>query len=128
MKTAVNATRLGIAAYIVPYIFAFFPALIMQVPVEAPFVVINVVFALCGLFAIAAGIQGYLFGKINPILRIVAVGAGLCIMIPMAGMHELGTIWINLIGFAVVAGFFIFQKLLHRNSGDKDNTPRPQAA
>lgn len=129
MRTAVNATRLGIAAYIVPYIFAFFPALIMQVPVEAPFVVLNVVLALCGLFAIAAGLQGYLFGKINPILRVIAIGAGLLIMIPMAGMHEISTVWINLIGFAIVAGFFFFQKVLHRNKpSDKDNTPRPEAA
>ena len=67
----------------------------MQVPVEAPFVVLNVVLALCGLFAIAAGLQGYLFGKINPILRVIAIGAGLLIMIPMAGMHEISTVWIN---------------------------------
>lgn len=30
MRTAVNATRLGIAAYIIPFIFAFYPALILQ--------------------------------------------------------------------------------------------------
>ena len=58
MKTAVNATRLGIAAYIVPYIFAFFPALILQVPVDPIFVVINTLMALFGLFGVSAGLQG----------------------------------------------------------------------
>ena len=67
MKTAVTASRLGIAAYIVPFVFAFCPALIMQVPVEPYMVVLNTAMALFGLFGVASGLQGYLFGKINPI-------------------------------------------------------------
>ena len=47
MRTAFNATRLGIAAYIIPFIFAFFPAMIMQGEVEIPIwlAVLNTVMA-----------------------------------------------------------------------------------
>ena len=76
MKTAVTASRLGIAAYIVPFVFAFCPALIMQAPVEPYMVVLNTAMALFGLFGVASGLQGYLFGKINPILRVFAIVAG----------------------------------------------------
>ena len=124
MKTAVNATRLGIAAYIVPYIFAFFPILIVHDGVSPLFVVINTLMALIGLFGVSAGLQGYLFGKINPVLRIVAAIAGVCIMVPIEGM----SIMSNLIGFALILAIFIFQKIIHRAKDGDDVTPTPTAA
>ncbi len=124
MKTAVNASRLGIAAYIVPFIFAFCPALIMQAPVEPYMVVVNTAMALFGLFGIAAGIEGYLFGKINVVLRILAILAGLAIMLPMSETDGIMSLGVNAIGFVFVAGVFAFQKLRHgkNNNGDGDGT------
>ena len=124
MKTAVNATRLGIAAYIVPYIFAFFPILIVHDGVSPLFVVINTLMALIGLFGVSAGLQGYLFGRINPALRIVAAIAGVCIMVPIEGM----SIMSNLIGFALILAIFVFQKIIHRTKDGDDVTPTPTAA
>lgn len=134
MKTAVTASRLGIAAYIVPYIFAFFPAMIMQEPVTPPIIVLNVVMALFGLYGIAAGLEGYLFGKINPVLRVLAVVAGVAIMIPLSSSDSLTSLWINAVGFLFVAGVFVAQKIIHRNDkpndgdGSDDNTPVEAAA
>ena len=118
MKTAVNASRLGIAAYIVPFIFAFCPALIMQAPVEPYMVVLNTAMALFGLFGIAAGIEGYLFGKINVVLRILSIFAGLAIMIPMSESDGIMSLGINAVGFLFVAGVFVFQRLRHGKDND----------
>ena len=121
MKTAVTASRLGIAAYIVPFVFAFCPALIMQVPVEPYMVVLNTAMALFGLFGVAAGFQGYLFGKINPVLRVLAIVAGVAIMIPMSEADGIASLGINAIGFLFVFGVFAYQKLAHgkKNKGTK---------
>ena len=124
MKTAVTASRLGIAAYIVPFVFAFCPALIMQVPVEPYMVVLNTAMALFGLFGVASGLQGYLFGKINPILRVFAIVAGVAIMIPMSEADGIASLGINAIGFLFVFGVFAYQKLVH---GKKDKGTKATA-
>ena len=121
MKTAVNASRLGIAAYIVPFIFAFCPALIMQAPVEPYMVVLNTAMALFGLFGIAAGIEGYLFGKINVALRVLSIFAGLAIMIPMSESGGIMSLGINAVGFLFVAGVFVFQRLRHGKDNNNGN-------
>lgn len=127
MKTAFNATRLGIAAYIIPFIFAFFPAMILQGDVELPawLVVLNVVMAACGLYSIAAGLQGYLFDKINPVFRVIAVIAGVVIMIPIASVAEMHTILINVVGFAIVIAITFIQRAISKRNGgggSGDNT------
>ena len=140
MRTAFNATRLGIAAYIIPFIFAFFPAMIMQGEVEIPIwlAILNTVMAGCGLYSIAAGLQGYLFQKINPVFRVISVIAGVVIMIPIGSVTEMYTIVINLVGFAIIAAITFIQRALgKRNGGGSDDndqnsdsaqTPSTQAA
>ena len=126
MRTAFNATRLGIAAYIIPFIFAFFPAMIMQGEVEIPIwlAVLNTVMVGCGLYSIAAGLQGYLFQKINPVFRVISVIAGVVIMIPIGSVTEMYTIVINLIGFAVIAAITFIQRALGKrnNNGGSDDS------
>ena len=138
MRTAFNATRLGIAAYITPYVFAFFPAMIMQGGTELPIwlVILNTAMAACGLYSVAAGLQGYLFEKINPIFRIIAVVAGVVIMIPVGSVDELYTIVINVIGFAVVAAITLIQRAIGKKTnpngtntpgGSNDNSGSPES-
>ena len=54
-----------------------------------------VVTAIIGLVGIGAGFIGYLNGPMNPILRIVSLAGGLCLVIP-------GTIT-DVIGIALIA-------------------------
>ncbi|MBR0034682.1 MAG: TRAP transporter fused permease subunit, partial [Synergistaceae bacterium] len=98
MKTAFNATRLAIAAFIVPYIFAFTPAMlfenvqpIVQIANAGPMltnvlVVCEIVLicgtALLGIFGVAAALNGYLYGHMNPIFRIAICAGGLSMLIP----------------------------------------------
>lgn len=138
MKTAVTASRLGIAAYIIPFIFAFFPAMILQGDVELPIalVVLNVIMAGCGLYSIAAGLQGYLFQKINPVFRVISVIAGVIIMIPISSSAEMYTLLGNVVGFAIIIAITLIQRAIGKKNGngpdDPDNTdqttPTAQAA
>ena len=103
MKTAVNATKLAIAAFIVPYIFAFNPVMLFEGDASVFEMALVCVTALLGLFCIAAALNGYLFKKINPVLRIVLIAGGLCAMIP--------GIATDLAGIAVAVAVGAFQYL-----------------
>ena len=103
MKTAFNATKLAIAAFIVPYIFAMNPAMLL-VNVENPFQVVQIVLsALIGLFGVAAALNGFLYRPINPLFRLALVAGGLSMMIP-------GTLT-DVIGLAVVVAVAVLQRL-----------------
>ena len=82
MKTGITATKLAIAAFIVPYIFAYSPAMLFD-GVTGVFQVAQIaVSALVGLFGIAAALNGHLYRPINPLLRILLAVGGLGMMIP----------------------------------------------
>ena len=101
MKTGINATKLAIAAFIVPYIFAYNPSMLFVGNVEWYDVLLISVTALLGLFGIAAALNGHLYRKIPMVLRLALVAGGLGMMIP--GLIS------DLIGLAVVAAIVVFQ-------------------
>ena len=82
MRTGLVATKLAIAAFIVPYVFAMNPAMLF-VNVTSVFEVIQIcITALLGIFGIAAALNGYLGRALNPIVRIILAIAGLCMVVP----------------------------------------------
>jgi TRAP transporter 4TM/12TM fusion protein len=83
MKTGVTATRLAITAFIVPYIFAFSPEMLI-VGADKPWyeIILLVVTALCGIFILSAGMEGYLLKPMPWWQRILALVGGLCMIIP----------------------------------------------
>ena len=102
MKTALNATKLAIAAFIVPYIFAMNPAILL-VNVTNPLQVVQIVIsALIGLFGVAAALNGFLYQKINPLFRVLLVAGGLGMMIP-------GTLT-DAAGLVIVAAVVLYQR------------------
>ena len=100
MKTAFNASKLAIAAFVVPYIFAMNPAMLFvdTTTIEVIFVVIT---SIIGLFGVASALNGYLFRPIHPLLRIVLAAAGLLMMDP--------TTTTDIIGIVLMAAAFVFQ-------------------
>ena len=101
MKTALNATKLAIAAFIVPYIFAMNPAMLL-VDVTSPLQVVQIVIsALIGLFGVASALNGYLYKRINPLFRVALVAGGLGMMVP-------GTLS-DVIGLVAVGGIVAYQ-------------------
>ena len=114
-KTGVNATKLAIAAFLIPYMFALNPAMVM---IEGTEVVISaatvlkalpmVVTAVIGLVGIGAGFIGYLNGPVNPVLRVVSLAGGLCLVIP-------GTLT-DIIGVALIAVVVVLTKLTQKKA------------
>ncbi|MBO4316987.1 MAG: TRAP transporter permease [Mailhella sp.] len=101
MKTAFNASRLAIAAFIVPYIFAYNPAMLFENVGSFLEVGLICVTSLLGIFGVAAALNGHFFRHINPVLRVAFAAGGLCMMTP--GLVSDG------IGFAVVAACCVWQ-------------------
>ena len=103
MKTGINATKLAIAAFIVPYIFAYSPAMLF-VNVTSVWEVIQIVLsALLGIFGVAAGLEGFVLRKMNWLYRIVCLVGGLGLMIPGAIS--------DLVGLVLIGGVFVIQYL-----------------
>ena len=102
MKTGINATKLAIAAFIVPYIFAFNPAMLL-VDTNAFQVIQIVITSLVGLFGVAASLNGYLFRPVPPLLRAAMALGGLAMMFP-------GHVS-DVVGLILVLGAVLYQRM-----------------
>ena len=101
MKTGFNATKLAIAAFIVPYIFAYSPTMLFE-GVTGIWPVLQIgLSSILGIFGIAAALNGHLIRRIPVVFRLVLAVGGLCMMIPGA--------LTDVIGLAVVAVIIAFQ-------------------
>ena len=102
MKTAFTATRLAIAGFIVPYICALSPAMLLidAGPVEVVMIVIT---SLIGIFGVAAGLSGFVYRTMNPLMRILIVVGGITLLIP-------GTMT-DVIGLVIVVGVILIQRM-----------------
>ncbi|KAF5077602.1 Tripartite ATP-independent periplasmic transporter, DctM component [anaerobic digester metagenome] len=102
-KTGVTATRLAITAFIVPYIFAYSPAMLLID--TTPLAVVRIVItSLVGIFGIAAGMEGWMFTRMAWWERILIVGAGLLSIDPSPITDILG------VGLMAVIIFYQFSK------------------
>ena len=98
LKTGVTATRLAITAFIVPYIFAFSPEMLI-IGSDKPWyeIVLLVITALCGIYIISAGMEGYMFKHMSWLERILALVGGLCMVIPGIATDAIGLALIILV-------------------------------
>jgi len=109
MKTAINATRLAIAAFIVPYIFALNPAMLFinEAGVIGGVGVLEVasivLSSLLGIFGVAAGLGGFVMRPMKWWGRMACIVGGLGMMIP-------GTVS-DLIGLVLVGGYCLLDYL-----------------
>lgn len=79
-RTGFQAMRLGIVTFIVPFILIYNPALILiGTPVE---IALAVATAIVGVIALSIGIEGYLLYRLGWLTRILALGAGLAMLVP----------------------------------------------
>ncbi|MCR5108368.1 MAG: TRAP transporter large permease subunit, partial [Lachnospiraceae bacterium] len=100
MKTAFNASRLAIAVFIVPYVFCFDPALLL-IDTTVIKVIQMAVTSLLGIFGVAAGLEGYIFRKMNIVIRLMFVVGGLLLIIP--------SLLTDGLGIALIAAGFLYQ-------------------
>lgn len=93
MKTGLNATKLAIAAFIVPYMFCFNPSMLLMNQGILP-AVQGILSSLFGLFGVSMALEGFLKWSLPAWMRVVVCVAGLMLIYP-------GTVT-DIIGFLVV--------------------------
>ncbi len=102
MATSVTSFKLGLAAFIVPFMFFYSPALLMD---GTTFKIIQVfVTASLGIFLLAAAVQGWFFGKLHIAMRVVLLATAL--------MMIEGQWFTDVIGITVGIAMFLLQRML----------------
>ncbi|MGE3247444.1 MAG: TRAP transporter permease, partial [Beijerinckiaceae bacterium] len=113
MKTGFTAVRFSWAAYIVPFLFVFSPALLLQSS-SVPDTLLAIATAIAGVWIVSAGMVGYLMGHVGALERIALVAAGFALMVP----HEIATwaMWTDVGGF--IAGVLLVGRryMMQRNA------------
>ncbi|MDR3260049.1 MAG: TRAP transporter permease [Fusobacteriaceae bacterium] len=107
MKTGLQATRLAIAAFLIPYIFVMEPQLIMINPTI--FVIVKILTALIGVVCVSVALTGYFKTNLNIIERILILAAGLFTI-------EQST-WTDVIGIAIIVLVWIYQSIKAKKEG-----------
>ena len=107
MKTGWASVKLALAGFILPYMFVYnTDLLLLDTPIAKAVQV--AVTAAVGVFLISVAVEGFLFGKVNMIFRIVSlIGAYLLID---SGLTP------DLIGIAIFVCIVIFQKTTAKKS------------
>ncbi len=105
MKTSMEAIKLGIVAFIVPYAFAMNPLLIefdFSTLADGARTIIDFACAILCSFPLASGIQGYARKKIPKLLSVVMIGLGVSMVTPY--------LVLKLIVTAVFLGFVVLDR------------------
>jgi TRAP transporter 4TM/12TM fusion protein len=80
-KTGIEAVKLALGAFLVPYIFAFSPALILVG--ATPFLILQIVStSVIGMVALGAGVSGFWTGSLRPFERLALITGGLMLVDP----------------------------------------------
>ena len=110
------ALCLAIVSFLVPFIFVFQPALLMEGPAIDILLATGTTFI--ATVAVAGGLAGYMFGNLNILWRILLiVGALLVVYHPMGFTPIIGPIELTtIIGSAIVVAFVLFKFILSRLS------------
>ena len=100
-KTGLNASKLAIAAFLVPYLFVYNPEMIL-IGVTPLNMIQVVASSLIGMLGIGAGLTGYLIDNAPWYERLALLVGGLAMLIP-------GTVT-DLIGLAVLVAIALLQR------------------
>ncbi|WP_068673954.1 TRAP transporter permease [Oceanobacillus sp. Castelsardo] len=118
IRTALNASKLAIAAYIIPYMFVLNPVLLM-IDATVWGVVISLTTAIIGMIAIGAGLIGYWYRKLHWVERIIAVITGLMLIYPEGNT--------DIIGLGVFVVLVVIQ-FMTRDKNKDNNKDKKQVA
>ncbi|WP_157152803.1 TRAP transporter permease [Brachyspira murdochii] len=107
LKTGIEATKLSIGAFIIPYMFIFNPDILMINTTISDIIPILIT-SLIGMFGVSAGLEGYVFRKCKPYERILFIIAGLLSIYP--------EVYSDIIGIGVIAILVIIQIITKRKN------------
>jgi len=110
MKTGITASKLAIAAFIVPYMFVYAPVLLMvkATPVEVTMAAIS---AVIGMFGLGVAMIGYWYTAVSGVMRVISFIGGLMLIEP--GLVT------DILGIVILVGLYFFQ----RNKANAQKNP-----
>lgn len=114
-KVAMTAMRLATALYVLPFLFVYNPALVLQAPL--PVIIHSTIAAIAGAIFLASAIQGYLIGFGNLECRVWFVSVAMRALFVIAGILLMMGQWKFYLFGAValaLAGGLIFTFGIHR--------------
>ncbi len=105
-KTGFQAVKLALAGFVVPYIFAFSPELLL---IDTTFMntIIVAATAIVGVIALGAAVEGYFMHPLNSVFRLLMLSTALLLITP--GVHT------DIIGIILFAAMMFFMKAKQRN-------------
>lgn len=106
LKTGIQASKLAIAAFIIPYVFVFNPALLLidTTPLQVIQIVIT---SVLGMVGIGAAMEGYFLTHANKIERVLFLIGGLLLVDP-------GAIT-DVVGLVILAVLYVYQRRKAKN-------------
>ena len=96
MRTGYSCMRIGIIAFIVPFMFVFSPSLLMMGSMGS--ILINMITASFACLFLGAALVGYLFWEIGPMERVLMGLAAIGLLIPIQSQFLTVTLLSNIIG------------------------------
>ena len=105
LKTAITACRLGLAAFIVPYMFVYAPQLLLVGATGK--IIIATVTSMIGVVALAASVVGWLMKKASTPERVLLMAAALSLIKP--------GIYTDILGLALLGIVIVLQRIFYRD-------------
>lgn len=109
MHTAIAATKMAVAAFLIPYIFCFSPEMLL-IDTTVSSVIIIYATALIGIMAVAAALEGYLFTDMKIWERIILIVGGIMLISPGGLTDAAG---LGVIAVALIMQFISKRRIAH---------------
>lgn len=107
------ACRLGIIAFVIPFMFIFNPSVILQGTL--PEILIGTVLSIIFTFALATGVEGFLFSRTNLAQRGLLLAGGICLI---------ALSWyVRLSGLGLIAAAVLWQWLQKQSAASQIASP-----
>ncbi len=104
MKTSWEALKIALPGFIIPFMIAYNPVILLQPPegesLSAVSIVVVLVTSIVGIYALACGLGNYLNGKLSIVERILLIVGALLLIIPGILTDVTGLV-ICLLGFYI---------------------------
>ncbi|MFN4274119.1 MAG: TRAP transporter fused permease subunit [Aliihoeflea sp.] len=101
IRTSVEGFKFSITAFIIPFMFVYNPQLILLGDWEWPELIWLVASGMVGVYALAVMKEGWWITRANAVERILMTFAAVLLIQP--------SIWVDIAGFAVMGGVYVFQ-------------------
>lgn len=106
LKTGVQATKLGIAAFLIPYLFVYNPEMLLfgvqEHPIEMVWMIIS---AVIGIISLGAGVEGFFLTNMSWVERVLIVVGGLGLVTPGLITDAIGAVLVVAVVFVQIRKF-----------------------